>query len=270
MTAKMIFLSHIHEESELAILIKSAIEDEFSGFVEVFVSSDGTSIASGANFLKKIESALVSCTAAIYLISPISVKRSWVNFELGAIWIRSAIQERSGQPEIPLIPVCHSGMSPSELPSPINNLNAISGTDAASLERAFKSIQAAMGGKGRLKTDFDELSSKIGAIQERYTMGDNLRSFFELLMGENVKPMIKHFKGVYGPDKIKIDIDGVDTDNFKKAQSILQKIQHLGITLTSESLSLVVGKTGSNWVDKAHIEMLKSTLLKFETDLIGK
>ena len=45
-----IFLSHIHEEKELAIIIKDAIEEEFSGFVEVFVSSDGMSLPSGSNF----------------------------------------------------------------------------------------------------------------------------------------------------------------------------------------------------------------------------
>lgn len=33
------FLSHIHEEKEMALLMKSAVESEFSGFVEVFVSS---------------------------------------------------------------------------------------------------------------------------------------------------------------------------------------------------------------------------------------
>jgi len=61
MSNHQIFLSHIHEEKELAILIKDAIEAEFSGFVEVFVSSDGTSIPAGSNFLKRIEDGLVNC-----------------------------------------------------------------------------------------------------------------------------------------------------------------------------------------------------------------
>lgn len=47
---KMLFLSHITEEKELAAIIKSAIEEEFGGFVEVFVSSDGISIPAGSNF----------------------------------------------------------------------------------------------------------------------------------------------------------------------------------------------------------------------------
>ncbi|MFP9135476.1 hypothetical protein ACLKZ8_21145 [Shewanella algae] len=77
---KQIFLSHIHEERDLALLIKEAIENEFSGFIEVFVSSDGMSIPAGSNFLKRIEDGLVNCIGAIYLISPISVKRNWINF----------------------------------------------------------------------------------------------------------------------------------------------------------------------------------------------
>ena len=63
-----IFLSHIHEEKDLAFLIKETIEDEFSGFVDVFVSSDGESILAGTNFLKQIESVLKSSSAGIFLI----------------------------------------------------------------------------------------------------------------------------------------------------------------------------------------------------------
>ena len=49
---KTIFLSHIHEEHELAGFIQEALEEEFSGFVNTFVSSDGASIPAGANFLR--------------------------------------------------------------------------------------------------------------------------------------------------------------------------------------------------------------------------
>ena len=117
MTSKMIFLSHIHEEKALAILVKQALEEEFSGFVDVFVSSDGTSIPAGSNFLKRIEDGLADCVGAIYLISPASVKRNWINFELGAVWIRNAMSIRSGASEIPALPICHSGATPGGLPA---------------------------------------------------------------------------------------------------------------------------------------------------------
>lgn len=181
MSSRLVFLSHIHEESELAILVKQAIESEFGGFVDVFVSSDGTSIPAGSNFLKRIEAGLLNCIGAMYLISPNSVKRNWINFELGAIWLRNLASTTSGGPEIPTLPMCHSGITPSQLPAPLNNLNAITASEPSSLEFAFRSIQTAVGGKGQLRTDFHELSSKIREFEGRHGLGDALSKVLSLL-----------------------------------------------------------------------------------------
>ena len=161
MPDKLIFLSHIHEEREMALALKKAIESEFAGFVEVFVSSDGTSIPAGANFLKRIENGLIECIGAVYLISPTSVKRNWINFELGAVWARNAASVKTSGPEIPTLPFCHSGCTPGNLPMPLNNLNAIQANQSAQLEFAFRSLQSAVGGKGALRTDFDQLASAV-------------------------------------------------------------------------------------------------------------
>ena len=181
MTNRLIFLSHIHEEKALASLIKQAIEDEFSGFVEVFVSSDGTSFPVGTNFLKRIEDALVNCIGAIYLISPVSVKRNWINFELGAVWIRNVMNQGSGKVEIPILPVCHSGITPEQLPQPLNNLNAINANLSSQLEFAFLSLQRAVGGKGKLKTDFDALVTSIVNIEFEYTLVSKIKEMFNIL-----------------------------------------------------------------------------------------
>lgn len=191
MPNKMIFLSHIHEEKALAVLVKQAIEEEFSGFVDVFVSSDGTSIPAGSNFLKRIEDGLVNCIGAIYLVSPVSVKRNWINFELGAVWIRNAISLRAGGSEIPALPICHSGITPSGLPAPLNNLNAIVGNQASQLEFAFRSLQTAVGGKGALKTDFDALATKIISLEQEYTLGSNLLRMVNLLGGDK-RLLVQH------------------------------------------------------------------------------
>ena len=174
MADKVVFLSHIHEERELAGHIKSAIENEFSGFVDVFVSSDRVSIPAGSNFLRRIENGLVDCIGAIYLISPKSVNRNWINFELGAVWIRNAISQRSGGTEIPAIPMCHSGIEPSGLPSPINNLNAVRANEAAGLQFALASLQTAVGGRGNLKTDIDALIAKVLKFEQYYTIDANI------------------------------------------------------------------------------------------------
>lgn len=181
MSEKLIFLSHITEERELAKIIKDAIEDEFGGFVRVFVSSDGETIKAGQNFLKIIEDGLVDCIAAIYLISPVSVQRSWVSFELGAVWIRNALSQRSDGPEIPALPFCHSGMAFGDLPQPICNLNAIEANLASKLEFAFRSLQASVGGRGRLKTDFDALANQVVQFENKYTLFDNVKEVLALI-----------------------------------------------------------------------------------------
>lgn len=179
MSNKVIFLSHIHEEKELAILLKEAIESEFSGFIDVFVSSDGVSIPAGSNFLKRIEDGLINCIGAIFLLSPYSVNRNWINFELGAVWVRNAISQNNGGVNIPALPFCHSGIVPATLPQPICNLNGITASNSSELEFAFKSLQAAVGGKGKLRTDFDELARNIIIFVNKYTIQDSLKTIFD-------------------------------------------------------------------------------------------
>lgn len=191
MADKVIFLSHIHEEKALATLVKRALEDEFSGFVDVFVSSDGTSIPAGSNFLKRIEDGLVNCIGAIYLISPISVKRNWINFELGAVWVRNVMNLRAGNADIPTLPICHSGITPGSLPAPLNNLNAITANQASQLEFAFQSLQMAVGGKGKLRTDFDALVTSVIGFERQYTLGSNIKRMADLL-GWDKRLLVQH------------------------------------------------------------------------------
>lgn len=191
MASKRLFLSHIHEEGQLARLIKESLESEFSGFVDVFVSSDGTTILAGSNFLKRIEDGLLDCVGAIYLLSPASVRRSWINFELGAVWIRNVASVRSGNSEIPTVPMCHSGMTPSALPLPLGNLNGVVANQASQLEFTFRSLQTAVGGKGTLKTDFDALAARVIDFELWYTVGANLKKLLNLLGADN-RMIVEH------------------------------------------------------------------------------
>lgn len=106
----LVFISHITPEKEVAIAFKELIEESFLNMIEVFVSSDGESINMGQRWLESITVALKKCSIEIVLCSPQSVQRPWINFEAGAAWIR----------DIPVIPLCHSGMEPSKLPVPLN------------------------------------------------------------------------------------------------------------------------------------------------------
>lgn len=167
--SKLIFLSYIYEETELAHIIQKALEDEFGDLIEFFVSSDGKILKPGFTFLQRVEDPLVNCVGAIYLISPASMKRNWINFEMGAVWIRNAMSLKKSRKVIPTIPVCHSGMLIDVLPVPLSNLDAVSGKNASQLEMTFKKIQTAIGKKGKLTTDFAVLSKQIIDFENRYT-----------------------------------------------------------------------------------------------------
>lgn len=222
MSKPLIFLSHIHQEKELAMIVKNAIEEEFSGFAEVFVSSDGTSIRAGDNFLNKIEDGLVNCVGGVYLISQASVQKPWINFELGAVWIRNAINLRNDLAGIPALPFCHSDIKKSELPQPISNLNAVEINQASELEFAFQSLQHALGGRGKLRTDFNELAASIRDFEQRYTIGDSIKNFFNTLYMHNLSeiPKFRTFVENETASTITIPVTQFEESKFRKLKDI--------------------------------------------------
>lgn len=268
MADKLIFLSHIHEESALARLVKQALEDEFSGFVDVFVSSDGTSIPAGSNFLKRIEDGLVGCIGAIYLISPASVKRNWINFELGAVWVRNIMSLRDGKSEIPTLPVCHSGLTPGGLPAPLNNLNGITANQASQLEFALRSIQAAVGGRGALKTDFDALAAQIIAFEQQYTLGANLTKMLSLLGGDK-RLLVQHCEQQPPGTRTTIDCGFVETNSVQaiKAFEANELKGHIQVTVDMPGTSF--GPLGAVNGAQVKIGIPVSLVLQFRELLLA-
>jgi hypothetical protein len=133
----LLFISHITEEKEIAQAFKDMVEHAFLEMMEIFVSSDAASIPMGMRWLNKIEAALKRCVVEIVVCSPHSVTRPWINFEAGAVWIR----------DIPVIPLCHSGMTPSKLPVPLNMQQGATATDAGSIEKVLPVLAKALGSK---------------------------------------------------------------------------------------------------------------------------
>ena len=109
MGEKLVFISHITEESQLAQIISKAIKKSYLGMLDTFVSSDNDSIPSGDRWIEKISNALESSVLMLVLCSHQSINRPWINFEAGAAWVR----------KIPVIPVCHSDFSKDNLPIPL-------------------------------------------------------------------------------------------------------------------------------------------------------
>lgn len=98
-----IFISHIHEEIELASLLERLLDNCFGGSVDVFKSS----IDYGEDWLVKIRSEIQSSDIILTLFSPNSKDRPWINIETGY----GVLQNK------PTIPVCCLGLKKEQLPS---------------------------------------------------------------------------------------------------------------------------------------------------------
>lgn len=114
-----VFLSHISEEASEARALGKQLESALPG-LKVFVSA--TDIHLGHSWLMEVHKALERSQATLALCSPNSVRRPWVNFEMGCGWAKG----------IPVIPVCYKGMRPSQLPDPLGTFHTLELKDARS------------------------------------------------------------------------------------------------------------------------------------------
>jgi hypothetical protein len=151
-----LFISHISEEAELAEALKSHLVDDFLNMVDVFVSSDETSIGPGGNWLEAVDSALKSSQVHIILCSEESIRRPWINFEAGAAWLRG----------IPIVPVCHSGLRVVDLPIPLSLLKAVQANQEAGLNTLYRLIAAKLG-SSLPKVNLDSLVDEITRFEDK-------------------------------------------------------------------------------------------------------
>jgi len=132
---RVVFISHIHEEAPVAVVLQQMIRSAFLNFLQPFVSSDRESIQAGRKWLDGVEHALNEAVVEIVLCSPESIQKPWINFEAGAGWIRG----------IPVIPVCHLGLAVGDLPIPMALLQGVAATDRAGLEQMVATIARVVG-----------------------------------------------------------------------------------------------------------------------------
>ncbi|MDN3688670.1 toll/interleukin-1 receptor domain-containing protein [Cyclobacterium jeungdonense] len=135
MNKSTIFISHISEEKEIANNLKSFIETRFLKTVDVFSSSHDESLKLGDDWMDTIKKSMKNCKLIIILCSPISISRPWINFEAGAGWIRN----------LPVIPLCHSGLTPGKLPVPLNSFQGGLINNEDDVSKLFKKIAEILG-----------------------------------------------------------------------------------------------------------------------------
>lgn len=157
MAKKKVFISHISSETELAQLLKQQLVKDFLGLLDIFVSSDQESIPAGTNWLEAVEKALLKASLQIVLCSKESVGRPWVNFEAGAAWLRG----------IKVIPACHSGMKPHELPLPLILLEGFEVGQPAGVEKLYQLVARQLA-VSVPAADFGAIAAKLKALEEQY------------------------------------------------------------------------------------------------------
>jgi len=144
-----IFISHITEDAGIAAKLKLRMTEDFLGQVTVFLSSDTESIAAGEVWLSSVSDAIRNSSIFIVLCSPIAVMRPWVNFEAGAAWMK----------DIPLIPVCFSGLRPRDLPMPLSAHQGLE-LDAQGLRKLYTKIAQTLGCQLPAR-DYDALAAEL-------------------------------------------------------------------------------------------------------------
>jgi hypothetical protein len=149
-----VFISHISEEAPVAASLKAALEQDFLGIIDVFVSSDGESIAAGEDWLRSIDEALRNSALLITLCSPASIRRPWINFEAGATWIL----------KVPIIPLCHAGLTPHDLPMPLSLRQGLSLNDAEGLRRLYSRIASTLSCRVPIQS-FEDLAEELSNIE---------------------------------------------------------------------------------------------------------
>ena len=152
------FISHASGESELGNLIKTHIDAAFIGLIDVYVSSDGTSIAVGDNWMNSVVSHLQEADIFIILCSQYSLDRPWINLELGAALTRGKT----------IIPLCHTDLLAAQLVRrPLSDFEALNASDPQGLKSLFTKLANALGSRVPA-IDWVQLVSEVQVFESRY------------------------------------------------------------------------------------------------------
>jgi hypothetical protein len=158
-----IFLSHITVESRLADLIKRHLVHDFIGLVEVFESSDRLSIPAGAKWLTEVMEGLQHANLHLILCSQDATSRPWIQFEAGAAHLR----------QIPIVPLCHGGLTCAQLPVPLSEYEGIQATEPEGLVWLYRAIANALGSSVP-EIDFHAFAGEVDAFEAEYTKEKDL------------------------------------------------------------------------------------------------
>ena len=198
-----VFLSHAVTDEPIAKVIHGEIRRIFANGVEVFASSVPGVVRPGKDWLREIRDNLNAATAVIVIITPVSINRPWVWFEVGASWSRMEAGEGV------ILPLCVPEIDKASLPEPLGRLQAMSLGKAAETKAVFQALVDQFG-FGAIKgfrhssikaklPRYDELpvanaDLKSGSIYDGPYEGYSRAELLEVVDDELVRPRWEYFE----------------------------------------------------------------------------
>jgi hypothetical protein len=133
-TKPNLFISHASSDGEFATVLQSEIQKVFADGINVFCTSSPGAIGASSDWLSKIEERLNSAQAVIAIVTPVSIERPWLWFEVGASWLRAR------KNELAIYPLCAPEIDFNDLPAPLDRLQALSMGKAIDLKLLFEGL----------------------------------------------------------------------------------------------------------------------------------
>ncbi len=241
MNKPKVFISHISEEGRIAQLIKSQVSADFLGMIDVFVSSDQVSISVGSKWLDEVDEALKDAQIELVLCSKHSVSRPWINFEAGAGWVKG----------IPIVPICHTGMRPVDLPIPLNMLQGIEASDPAGWQRVYNLLASKLG-SAIPNADFNGLISDVRTFEQDYGLLGEVTAAVRALV-QLLPPLAPMFQPNPAHRRANGDVSDLVLDKMRGHLDLLQSKGMLAYAIGGNKM--VVATSGGGNMIELNIEM---------------
>lgn len=149
-----LFFSHARSDRIIAEYIRSEIIARREVETDVFLASRPGDIPSGAQWWKVIQERLRASDRYLFLLTPQSVSRPWIAFELGAAWMS----------ERPLLVVSSGSLALGDIPMPLSAFQVYSLEDPQEAEVALKQLNAAAMGLSEFCERVRRLSEEAGEL----------------------------------------------------------------------------------------------------------
>jgi hypothetical protein len=195
---RAVFISHSAADKTLAKTLQRELKAFVGEDVEVFVSSDLSSIRGGADWKDRLMGRLRSCRVAVAIVTPNSIGRPWLHYEAGVVDGR----ERA------VIPCVARGLRFKNLAPPLGIRHGRELGDQEAAEALFREVRAYLG-----LPELEDLPIVKATVEEarRPTLADSL-SVLAISVCETISACSK--RGDYTAD------DRIETEAFASEHKV--------------------------------------------------